>query len=928
MTTGSGAGKTVKFTLDGREVEARDGETIWQVAKRLGTDIPHLCYSPEPGYRADGNCRACMVEIEGERVLAASCIRKPAEGMKVKSASERAKTARKMVFELLMSDQPKREVAHDPQSKFWAWADRMNVAASRFGERHKPAPDRSHPAMAVNLDACIQCNLCVRACREVQVNDVIGMAGRGHSEKIVFDFDDPMGASTCVACGECVQACPTGALMPATLVDKNNVRSEFPDRHVHSVCPYCGVGCQLTYHIKNDKLLYVTGRDGPANQNRLCVKGRFGFDYVSNPQRLTKPMIRKDGVPKIPHESIDPSNPWTHFREATWEEALDRAAASLKKIRDRDGSKALAGFGSAKCSNEEAYLFQKLVRAGFGTNNVDHCTRLCHASSVAALLEGVGSGAVSATFNEVKNSDVIIAIGCNPTENHPVAATFFKNAAKHGAKLIVMDPRGQALKRHAWRMLQFKNGTDVAMLNAMLNVIVTEKLYDEQYIQTYVEGFGPFAESVKDFTPEEMAPICGIPADTLREVARTYARAHSAIIFWGMGVSQHTHGTDNARCLIALALITGQIGRPGTGLHPLRGQNNVQGASDAGLIPMFFPDYKSVENADIRAKVESAWGAKLDPKKGLTVVEIMDAIHANTIKGMYILGENPAMSDPDLNHARQALAHLEHLVVQDLFLTETAVYADVVLPASAWPEKEGTVTNTNRQVQMGRAALPLPGEARVDWWITQEIARRIGLNWNYAHPRDAFAEMASLMPSLNNITWERVERESAVTYPVDAPDKPGRDVVFDKGFPRSGGFAKLVAAKLTPPNETPDHEFPFILTTGRQLEHWHTGAMTRRASVLDALEPAAIAAVSRGTIAKLGIKPGDMVRVITRRGAVELNTRQDDAVPDGVVFIPFAYVEAAANILTNPALDPFGKIPEFKFCAARIEPLPQREAAE
>jgi len=639
-------------------------------------------------------------------------------------------------------------------------------------------------------------------------------------------------------------------------------------------------------------------------------------------------MIRKDGVPKVPHEEIDPSNPWTHFREVTWEEALDRAAAGLKKIRDRHGSGALAGFGSAKCSNEEAYLFQKLVRAGFGTNNVDHCTRLCHASSVAALLEGVGSGAVSATFNEVKNSDVIVVIGANPAENHPVAATFFKQAAKRGAKLIVMDPRGQALNRYAWRMLQFKNGTDVAMLNAMLNVIVSEKLYDQQYIQTYVEGFNELAEHVKDFTPEEMSPICGIPADTLREVARTYARAHSAIIFWGMGVSQHTHGTDNARCLIALSLITGQIGRPGTGLHPLRGQNNVQGASDAGLIPMFFPDYNSVENADIRAKVEEAWGAKLDPRKGLTVVEIMKAIKDGTIKGMYILGENPAMSDPDLNHVRQALSELEHLVVQDLFLTETAVYADVILPASAWPEKDGTVTNTNRQVQMGRAALPLPGDAKVDWWITQEIARRIGLNWNYKHPSEIYTEMASLMPSLDNISWERIERESAVTYPADAPDKPGRDVVFDKGFPRPGGFGKLVAAKLQPPDETPDQEYPFILTTGRQLEHWHTGAMTRRSAVLDALEPAAVASLSRGTFLKLGIKPGDVVRVTTRRGEVELNSRQDDAIPDGVVFIPFAFVEAAANILTNPALDPFGKIPEFKFCAARIEPVGRQLAAE
>ena len=926
------APKSNTFFIDDREIDIREGESIFRAARRLDIKLPHLCYSPKPGYRADGNCRVCMVEIEGERVLAASCIRQPAPGMKVKTSTDRAKTARKMVAELLLTDQPAMEVAHDNDSEFWKTAKRQGVVDGRFPKREReavPAPDRSHPAMAVNLDACIQCNLCVRACREVQVNDVIGMAGRGHLEKIVFDFDDPMGNSTCVACGECVQACPTGALMPATMVDDNNVYLGKPDRTVDSVCPYCGVGCQLTYQIKNDKIVAVTGKNGPANANRLCVKGRFGFDYVANPQRLIKPMIRKDGVAKVANEQIDPSNPWTHFREATWEEALDRAAGGLKKIRDRDGSDALAGFGSAKGSNEEAYLFQKLVRTGFGTNNVDHCTRLCHASSVSALLEGVGSAAVTATFNEVKNSELIIVIGANPTENHPVAATFFKQAAKRGAKLVIMDPRGTAMKRHAWKMMQFKNGTDVAMLNAMLNVIVTEKLYDQQYIQTYVEGFEAWKENIKDFTPEEMAPVCGISADTLREVARAYARAESSIIFWGMGVSQHTHGTDNARCLIALALITGQIGRPGTGLHPLRGQNNVQGASDAGLIPMFFPDYKSVENPEIRAKYESAWGVKLPPKRGKTVVEIMDAVHAGEIKGMYVEGENPAMSDPDLNHAREALAHLEHLVVQDLFLTETAMYADVILPASGWPEKDGTVTNTNRQVQMGRAAIPLPGDTRQDLWIIQDIANRMGCGWNYTSVGEVFDEMASMMPALDNITWDRVNREYAVTYPTAGPDIPGRDVVFEDGFPRPGGFAKLVATKLQPPNEVPDLEYPFILSTGRQLEHWHTGSMTRRSKVLDALEPSAIAQLSRGTIEKLGIEPGDMVKVITRRGEVELASRQDDAVPDGVVFIPFAYVEAAANLLTNPALDPFGKIPEFKFCAAKVEAVrPRMEAAE
>src|ERR1700752_2878375 len=789
-------GDTITFTLDGVEVQARKDETIWQVAKRQGTDIPHLCYAPEPGYRPDGNCRACMVEIEGERVLAASCIRTPAPGMKVKSQSDRAQTARKMVFELLIADQPDRNTAaHDPASKFWNWADRIEIATSRLPSRERdPAPDRSHVAMAVNLDACILCNLCVRACREVQVNDVIGMAGRGHNEKIVFDFDDPMGQSTCVACGECVQACPTGALMPSTLVNEANVRTaeHFPDRQVNSVCPYCGVGCQLTYNIKDDQLLYVTGKEGPANQNRLCVKGRFGFDYVSNPQRLKQPMIRKAAAPKRAYNLVHPANPWTHFRPATWEEAMERAAAGLVKIRDRNGPQALAGFGSAKGSNEEAYLFQKLVRTGFGTNNVDHCTRLCHASSVAALLEGVGSAAVTATFNECKNSDVIIVIGANPTENHPVAATFFKQAAKRGAKLIVMDPRGQALARHAWQMMQFKNGADVAMLNAMLNVIVAEKLYDQQYVQTYVEGFDAWKENRRVFPPAERAPLGAFPADTLREVARTYARAQSAIIFWGMGVSQHTHGTDNARCLIALSLITGQIGRPGTGLHPLRGQNNVQGASDAGLIPMFFPDYQPVGRTDLREPFEKLWHQDLDPVRGLTVVEIMNAIHAGEITGMYIEGENPAMSDPDLQHARGALAMLDHLVVQDLFVTETGFHADVVLPASAFAEKSGSFTNTDRRVHAAREVIKPPGDAREDLWLIQEIGKRRGLPWNYSGPGDVFPEMAKLMPSLKNITWERLVREGAVTYPVDDPDKPGNEIIFTTGFPTESGRGKIV----------------------------------------------------------------------------------------------------------------------------------------
>jgi formate dehydrogenase major subunit len=917
----------IRFTLDGTEVEAAPGETIWQVADRQGVEIPHLCWLPKPGYRADGNCRACMVEIEGERVLAASCVRKPAPGMKVQTASERARFSRKMVFELLVGDQPSRAAAHDPGSRFWQWADELGVADSRFPRHASPAPDRSHPAMAVQLDACIQCNLCVRACREVQVNDVIGMAARGYHEKIVFDFDDPMGNSTCVACGECVQACPTGALMPATLVDANGVYTNAPEREVDSVCPYCGVGCQLIYKIKDARIVAVDGRNGPANHNRLCVKGRFGFDYVAHPDRLTEPLIRKDGVSKRDTD-IDPANPYTHFRKATWDEALDRAAEGLRGIRDRDGRRALAGFACAKGTNEEAYLLQKLVRAGFGSNNVDHCTRLCHASSVAALMEGIGSGAVTAPFTAVADADVIIVIGARPTENHPVAATFFKQAAKRGANLIAIDSRNYALMRHATTSLRLNPGRDVALLNALIHAIIEEGLYDRQYVQAHTEDFEKLREHIRDYSPEKMAPICGIDAATLREVARAYARAERAIIFWGMGISQHVHGTDNARCLIALALITGQIGRPGTGLHPLRGQNNVQGTSDAGAIPMVYPDYQSVEDPEVRARFEALWHTSLDDRRGLTTVEISDAAHRGEIKGIYIVGENPAMSDPDVEHVREGLARLEHLVVQDIFLTETAKYADVVLPASAWPEKDGTVTNTNRQVQRGRAALPLPGNARQDLWIIQEIARRIGLDWSYAGPADVFAEMKQAMPSLDNITWERVERESSVIYPCDTPDQPGNEIVFGEGFPTASGRGRLVPAAIIPPAEEPDEEYPMVLTTGRQLEHWHTGAITRRASMLDELEPEAVASLAPAELRRLGIAAGDQIRVTTRRGTIELKARADSAVAPGQVFIPFCYAEAAANVLTNPQLDPIGKIPEFKFCAAKVEPAAISVAAE
>jgi len=937
---------SVAFTLDGQAALAVPGESILHAARRHGVAIPNLCHSDS--LRPDGNCRACVVEVAGERVLTASCCRAVTAGMDVKATSSRALKSQRLVLELLAADIPHPERA----GELGQWLQHTGVKvrpALAALQREQPAPDLSHPAMAVNLDACIQCTRCVRACREEQVNDVIGMALRGAQTQVVFDLGDAMGESSCVACGECVQACPTGALSVKAPGAAREANGELRvDREVDSVCPFCGVGCLLTYQIQDasqdaagstsERIVAVQGRDGPANAARLCVKGRFGFDYAHHPDRLTRPLIRIEGVAKNPAHITAPPDWRTVFREASWDEALALAAGGLKRLRDQHGPGALAGFGSAKGSNEEAYLFQKLVRTAFGTNNVDHCTRLCHASSVAALLEGVGSGAVSNPVSDVEQADFVLVIGANPTANHPVAATWMKNAAQRGTRIVLVDPRRTDLARHAWRTLQFRPDTDVALLNALLHVIFEEGLVNAAFVAERVDQVAAVREAVQGFSPEAMAPICGIDACAIREVARAYATSERAMILWGMGVSQHIHGTDNVRCLIALASVTGQIGRLGTGLHPLRGQNNVQGASDAGLIPFMLPNYQPVNQPEVKRWFEDFWGTPLPTTPGLTVTEILrnaglPAADPARIYGLYVMGENPAMSDPDLNHARAALASLEQLVVQDIFLTETAWLADVVLPATAWPEKTGSVTNTDRMVQLGRQAIAPPGDARADLWIIQQLAERLGradgrpLAWGYdtagaEHHGVAavFEEMRQAMHAvIGGISWDRLQREGSVTYPCQAEDAPGAAVVFIDRFPTADGRVRLVPTRLIAADETPDAEFPQVLITGRQLEHWHTGSMTRRAGVLDAIESGPTASLHPADLAALKVLAGEHLRVVSRRGAVVLAARADDGMQRGVVFIPFAYVEAAANLLTNDAIDPHGKIPEFKYCAVRVE---------
>ncbi|MYA97690.1 MAG: formate dehydrogenase subunit alpha [Nitrospinae bacterium] len=907
--------KTIAITIDGQKTEAEDGATIWEAAQSMGVDIPRLCH--QPGMEPVGVCRVCAVEVEGARTLVPSCHRKIEPGMVIQTGSERVVRAQKTLVAMLMADHGvQSESANCELTALAEQLEAENGVSALPPKETGRAQDFSSAVIAVDHSACILCDRCIRACTDVQGNNVIGRGGKGASAGIVFDTDLPMGESTCVSCGECMAACPTDAL-----TNKSLTLQIVPARtkEVDSVCPYCGVGCSITYQVAGNTLLSVRGDEtSPVNQGRLCVKGRYGFDYAHHPERLTTPLIRKEGAPKTKEL---PGNPLSLFREAGWEEALDLAANSLQKIHEAHGPSGLAGFGSAKCSNEDNYLFQKLIRAGFGTNNVDHCTRLCHASSVAALFQTIGSGAVSNPFSDALKADFILVAGANATENHPVAATFIKQAASAGAALAVIDPRRIDLVDHADMFVQFRPGTDVALFNGLLNVVITEKRYDADFVAARTEGFEELAENVKPYTPENVAKLTGVPAEALRELARRYAASARSIIFWGMGLSQHTHGTDNCRALIALCLICGQIGREGTGLHPLRGQNNVQGASDVGLIPMVYSGYQDVASPRIRRKFEKAWGRKLDPEPGLTVMEIADAAIRGEVKGMYIMGENPAMSDPNLNHSRGALANLEFLVVQDIFLTETAYFADVVLPSTAFPEKTGTYTNTDRRVQIGRRAIDPPGEAREDWRIVAELSERLGYPMEYDSEAEIFDEIASLTPFMAGMSYDRLGAHGLV-WPCTKPDRPGREVLFEKSFP--SGRGKLIPVQYAPARELPDDDYPFVLNTGRNIYHWHTGAITRRAQALEAAEPGPYVEMAPEDIKRLKIKDGSDVVVESRRGEITLPARASARGRPGQVFIPFHYVEAAANLLTVDDLDPYGKIPEFKFCAVRVKKARKR----
>jgi len=915
---------SVTVSIDGHTVSGTAGQSVLEAALSAGIELPHLCACKREGYLPIATCRTCLVDIEGREGLTPACREPVKEGMIVRSDTAICAQTRRLVVELLLSEMSESAKVLHFDSPFLQLAERVGADRSRFG--HRPSrgiPDRSHPAMTVDPDACIRCGLCRSACQDVQVNGVIGLAGRGEGIHVAFDAGTPMGDSSCASCGECVQVCPTGALAFSELLNIGG--RDAIEQSGETVCPFCSVGCRVDIHIAEDRVIWAEGVNGPANRGRLCVKGRFGFSYLRHPDRLTTPLIRRDDAPKLCSHNLTGSEVLALFRPASWEEALDRAADGFKRLRDIYGGDTLGVLGSAKATNEDAYILQKLARTGFGSAHIDHCTRLC--ASVPPLAEATGFSAVTVPIEQIADADVVLMVGSNPDVNHPVAASFMKNAIRRGTKLILVDPYQQSMARLATIHLRISPSTDVPLLSAMTRIVVTEGLHDRRFVEDRLEGFDELVQRIDPYTPEMAGRICGVAPEAIVEAARLFAMAPSAMCFWGMGASQHVHGADNIRAAIAFALVCGQIGRPGAGLHPLRGQNNVQGSCDAGLLPNCFPGYHSVDDPAIRSLFKQLWQTQLPVGQGLSVVEILDAVRTGRIRGLYVVGGNPAMANPDLATTRESLSRLGHLVVQDIFPTETAAFADVILPAAALAERSGTVTNTDRIVQIVEPAISPPGLAQEDWTITCAIAARLGLPWANTSPEEIFDEMAAVVPVLEGLSWAKLKNERHARYPLN-PNEFGlakhfartnqvHDSLFATVFPR-GVRAKLATLDDRRPAELPDDDFPFTLITGRVREHWHTGSMTRRAEVLDALSPEALIHICPIDFDRLGLSGDRMVTLETRRGAVSAYPVSDKRLQIGVVWMAMSFSQAPANELTINKRDQFTKVPEYKFCAARI----------
>ena len=973
------------ITIDGRPITAGADATILDAARTAGIDIPTLCWYPK--LPIVGNCRICLVSVEGQPKLLPACATKVADGMKVTTESHAAVENRRGVLRMLLERYPGEHLANGgratPRNEFERYVARYDVAptpllgrdlALRSGDERPGDPMIRH-----DMTTCILCTRCVRACEDIQVVGVLDVAYRGEHAEIIVGADGDPDKAGCTWCGECVRVCPTGAIfevMPRQRFAADQIRK--PERVVRGVCPYCGVGCQVDFHVAEGQISRVTSPDIEANTpnyGSTCVKGRFGYDFPQHKDRLLKPLMRrgwkKEGgrwvwrgaqgaerrggpwqsiegeggeskpatppratgksvrqLPLLDRIDLDirdrvatPASWYEPFREATWEEALELTAQELGRIKQERGGNALSCFSSAKCSNEENYVLMRLFRAALGTNNVDHCTRLCHSTSVAAMQRALATSAASGSMREVETAcDVIFIAGANTTETHPVFGAALKRACERGAKLIVADPRRTELADRADVHLQMLPGTDVALFSAMLSHILAQGLEDKTFIADRTTNFDAVRAAVAPYDPERASKITGVPAELIRRAAEIYARGPNTSTLWAMGLTQHANGTDLVASLLNLMLACGMIGRWGAAMMPVRGQNNVQGASDMGAIPFVYTDYRSVKDPKVRAEYARVWGVpeeSLSLQEGLMVTEVVKK--ESGVRGMFIMGENPIISDPDIAHAEHWFRELEFLAVQDLFLTETARYADVVLPASSFAEKTGTFVNTERRIQVSHQAVPPPGEARGDLDILIDLSERLGLRTAFRTPQDVMQEIARVTPSWAGASYARLEG-AGLQYPVPTADHPGTDFLFADRFPTADGKAIMVPVEYAPPVELPDDEYPFVMNTGRQLYHWHTGTMTRRATGLDSREPTPVVEIHPDDAAKMGVTDGDLIRLTSRRNSLVSAARVSERVAPGQVFVPFHFREAAANLLTNPILDPYAKMAELKCCAVRIEP--------
>ncbi len=885
----------LNLTINGRAVQVEPGKSVLDACRSASVYVPTLC--DDPDLEPYGACRLCIVKIEGLRGLPTSCTTPAAEGMKVTTEDPELLEVRRWTMQLLLADHPL-----DCLTCAQCGSCDLQTVAMHLGIRERVLRpmardakiDDSNPCYAIDMRKCILCGKCVRACAEVQHLGAIDLVRRGYASAVEPFGGGPIRDSLCESCGECVERCPTGALTARRYLR--------PEREVSTVCPYCGTGCRILLGTRGDSVVSARGdHDAPVSRGRLCVKGRFGsFEFVSHPDRLKTPLIRTAGG----------------FREATWAEALGLIASELKKYRGDE----FGGLASAKVTNEDNYVFQKFVRAAMGTNNLDHCARLCHSSTVAGLALSFGSGAMTNPADDLSDADVILVTGSNTTENHPIIGLKIREAVERGAKLVLFDPRQIQLSQIATVWARQRPGTDVAWINGLMHVIIREGLANREFIESRTEGFQAVEKLVAWYTPERVASITGVPAGLIVDAARLYATAERGSIIYSMGITQHTTGVDNVRSLANLAMLTGQIGRPGTGVNPLRGQSNVQGACDMGALPDVFSGYQKVADAGARAKFERAWDAKLSDRPGLTVTQMLPAALEGSIKALYIMGENPVLSDADATHVAAALGKLEFLVVQDIFLTETAKLAHVVLPASSFAERDGTYTNTERRVQLTQPVVPPPGQARRDWEIICDVATAVGYPMAYASTSAVDDEMRGLTPSYAGISHARLGTGAQLHWPCPSPDHPGTPILHRETFVR--GLGQFHPAEYRPAAEETDASFPVVLTTGRMLEHYHTGTMSRKSKALHGLVPGPFVEVNGDDAKRIRVKNGDPVRVTSRRGSIVLPAKVGSRVEAGVLFIPFHFWEAAANVLTNPASDPTAGIPEFKVCAVRLERAP------